>query len=214
MSRAALAGNRWRQAGFTLIELLIAISLMAVLAVLGWRGLDSVLMGRERIVAASDSLRGLTVGFAQIEEDLRRAWPVRLMNLPLPIIGFLDQGESGPPSLQLFRELPPGSGPSQVQRVVYRLRNGVLERGFAPWATPSADRPAVLGDEAMTWQPLVQGVSGVQMRAWISGQGWVPAGALLRRAGASPQATPVTGLEMLVQRGPDDRVLRIFAVKD
>jgi general secretion pathway protein J len=214
MSGAPLSVHRSRQVGFTLIELLIAISLMAVLAVLGWRGLDSVLRGRERIVAASDSLRGLSVGFTQIEEDLRRAWPVRLLNLPLPIIGFLDQGIDGPPALQLFRELPPSSGPSQVQRVVYRLRKGVFERGFAPWGVPSADRPATVSDDAMIWQPLLQGVTGVQMRGWVVGRGWIPAGALVASSGAGAQALQVTGLEVLIERGPGDRVLRIFAVKD
>ena len=43
------------EAGFTLLELLIAVSLMAVLAVLGWRGLESVLTTRDRIVRASDA---------------------------------------------------------------------------------------------------------------------------------------------------------------
>jgi len=33
---------RRRRAGFTLIELLVAISVLAVVAVLGWRGLDGI----------------------------------------------------------------------------------------------------------------------------------------------------------------------------
>ena len=69
------------EAGFTLLELLIAVSLMAVLAVLGWRGLESVLTTRDRIVRASDDLRALSVTFTQMEEDLRRAWPVRLLKM-------------------------------------------------------------------------------------------------------------------------------------
>ena len=36
-----------RQRGFTLIELLIAITLMAVLAGLSWRGLDSLMRSRD-----------------------------------------------------------------------------------------------------------------------------------------------------------------------
>ena len=67
-----------RHRGFTLLELLIAIALMALLAVLGWRGLDSVLRSRERIAANSDDLRGLSVAFSQLDEDLRRSWVVRL----------------------------------------------------------------------------------------------------------------------------------------
>jgi general secretion pathway protein J len=214
MNRAISPLHTYRQTGFTLIELLIAISLMAVLAVLGWRGLDSVLMSRERIVAASDSLRGLTVGFAQIDEDLRRAWPVRLMNLPVPVIGFVEQGTEGPPAMQLFRELPPGSGPSQVQRVVYRLRDGVFERGFLPWVTPTAGAPSAINEEAVIWQPLLSGVTRLQMRAWVAGQGWLPASGLAPRGGGAPRNVPVTGLEVLVERGPSERIVRVFAVKD
>ena len=45
--------------GFTLLEVLIALSLMAVLAVLGWRGLDSVLVTRERLTRSSADLAAL-----------------------------------------------------------------------------------------------------------------------------------------------------------
>ena len=86
--RGAAAGVRRRARGFTLIELLIAAALLAVLAVLAWRGLDSVLASRQRIVAASDELRSLTLAFAQLDEDLRRSWPVRLLKLQTPSITF------------------------------------------------------------------------------------------------------------------------------
>ena len=36
-----------KQQGFTLIELLIAITLMAVMAGLGWRGLDGLMRSRD-----------------------------------------------------------------------------------------------------------------------------------------------------------------------
>lgn len=204
------------EAGFTLLELLIAVSLMAVLAVLGWRGLESVLTTRDRIVRASDDLRALSVTFTQMEEDLRRAWPVRLLNLPLPAVGFVPEGPDGAPGMQLMRELPPGNATVPVQRVVYRMRNGVLERGFAAWVMPRSDASgaAVGPAQQMTWQPLLGEVRDVQIRAWIAGQGWVPAAALLQRPGASTATGLVTGIEILVDRVDGDRVVRVFPVKD
>jgi general secretion pathway protein J len=38
----------WSRArGFTLIEMLVAIALLAVIALLSWRGLDSTIRGRD-----------------------------------------------------------------------------------------------------------------------------------------------------------------------
>lgn len=208
------AQGRAPAAGFTLIELLVAISLMAVLAVLGWRGLDSVLSSRERIVEASDGLRAMSVGFTQIEEDLRRSWVVRLLNLRQPSLGFVLVDPDGPPALQLTREQLAGSGVPQLQRVVYRLREGVLERGFGPWGIPPPGDGAAQPEPPMVWQPLLAQVQNLHMRGWIGGQGWLPANALVLRPGTPAPSAPITGIEVLVERTSGERVLRVFAVKD
>ena len=115
-----------------------------------------------------------------------------------------------------LRELPPGNATVPVQRVVYRMRNGVLERGFAAWVMPRSDASGAAAGPAqqMTWQPLLGEVRDVQIRAWIAGQGWVPAAALLQRPGASTATGLVTGIEILVDRVDGDRVVRVFPVKD
>jgi len=203
-----------RPGGFTLIELLIAVALMAVLALLGWRGLDSVLVSRDRIVEASDSLRALSVGFTQMDEDLRRAWSVRLLRLPVPAIAFVADDPQAPPALQVLRESPAGGGADQLQRVVYRVRDGVLERGFSAWAPPRTPDAAAPTAPPMTWQPLIAGVAHLHFRAWITGQGWVPGAALLLRPGVAAFPTPVSGVEVSLERRDGERVLRVFAVKD
>ncbi|MCL4746530.1 MAG: prepilin-type N-terminal cleavage/methylation domain-containing protein [Burkholderiaceae bacterium] len=199
--------------GFTLVELLIAISLMAVLAVLGWRGLDSVLSSRERIVDASDSLRALSVAFHQIDEDLRLSWPVRLRKLSVVPIGFGAAQGGASADLQLVREQASELAPAQLQRVIYRVRAGVLERGFAQWVSAGPDAPDAPGARDYTWQPLLSGVSALQMRGWIDGQGWIAAATIAARSGAATPQGLVTGVEVLVARG-DERVLRVFTVKD
>lgn len=203
--------------GFTLIELLVAITLMAVLAMLGWRGLDSVLRSRERIVANSDAMRSLSLAFTQIEEDLRRSWSVRLAWPSLQTVGFQPDPASGADSLLLLREGAVESG-GQVQRVVYRLRGGVLERGFSVWVPVPDERGAAAGGTMPmgpepTWQPLVDGVVALSMRGWIAERGWLPAGALPMRAALAADSAPVTGVEVSLERG-GDRVLRVFPVRD
>ncbi|MEK9719795.1 MAG: prepilin-type N-terminal cleavage/methylation domain-containing protein, partial [Quisquiliibacterium sp.] len=188
--RVSRQSDAARGVGFTLVELLVAIALMAVLAVLGWRGLDSVLDSRARISQASDSLRAMSVAFAQMQEDLHRAWPVRLLNLTVPPVGFVAQSQEQATAMLLMRESLPAGGAPKIQRVVYRLHKDVLERGFARWAVPDylggvdvlaaadAREKDAPEDQSFVWQPLVSGVRSLQFRAWVPGRGWLLPAAL------------------------------------
>ncbi|MDD2843373.1 MAG: prepilin-type N-terminal cleavage/methylation domain-containing protein [Rhodoferax sp.] len=56
--------------GFTLIELLLAISLMALMTVLSWRGLDGVSRAQVRLQEQSDDVMALQATLAQWGTDL------------------------------------------------------------------------------------------------------------------------------------------------
>jgi general secretion pathway protein J len=68
--------NAKSQRGFTLIELLIAITLMAVLAGLSWRGLDSLMRSRDITQAQVDKTAVLQTVLAQWQADLNALQPV------------------------------------------------------------------------------------------------------------------------------------------
>jgi general secretion pathway protein J len=65
-----------KQRGFTLIELLIAITLMAVLAGLSWRGLDSLIRSRDITQTQVNKTAVLQTVFAQWQADLNAVQPV------------------------------------------------------------------------------------------------------------------------------------------
>ena len=210
---------RTRSKGFTLLELLIAVSLMAVLSLMCWRGLQSVIDGRDRITLAANEIRALSTAFTQMDQDLRRSWPVRLFNLPQRPIMFL-QGDSDndPLTLVLTREST-ASESLQVQQVLYRVNDGVLERGFSEWSGTGYTQIRL---DDMVWQPLINGVEGVAFRAWVPGAGWLAGRGLLELA-AKPRP-PVNpnepsqydgpiGVEITLNRAGES-IQRLFAVKD
>lgn len=58
------------QAGFTLIELLVALSLMALMAVMSWRGIDGMARAQEQTQLRGDAVLALQQGLAQWTTDL------------------------------------------------------------------------------------------------------------------------------------------------
>lgn len=59
-----------RQNGFTLIELLVAITIMALMAVLSWRGLDGMTRAQTQTSQRADEVLTLQAGLAQWKVDL------------------------------------------------------------------------------------------------------------------------------------------------
>ncbi len=56
--------------GFTLVELLVAVTIMAVLALVSWRGLDGMVRAQDRNKARADDVLALQAGLSQWSADL------------------------------------------------------------------------------------------------------------------------------------------------
>lgn len=215
-----------RNAGFTLVELLVATTLLAIVAVLSWRGLDSVMQSRERIVASSDELKALSMVFTQIDEDLRKSWPVRLLTPAQAPVRFVVTGDLQQGQLELLREVGAPDAATQIQPVAWRLRAGVLERGFGPWRSPDAN----VSMEGLTWQPLLSQVVALQWQGFVRGQGWADAPVLAARASVEPPAgggggsapgvnpsqaqAPITGLFIRLTLDKGRQLERVISVSD
>jgi general secretion pathway protein J len=70
MARCLRVGTSGSLKGFTLIELLVAISLMALMALLSWRGLDGITRSQQSLQQRSDDLLALQATLAQWGADL------------------------------------------------------------------------------------------------------------------------------------------------
>lgn len=70
MRPPALLAPHQRHAGFTLVELLVALVVMAMLGVMGWRGIDGMARTQTHTQSRSDGVLALQVGLAQWGADL------------------------------------------------------------------------------------------------------------------------------------------------
>ena len=68
--------SRWATGGFTLIEVLVALMAMALMAGLGWRGIDGLLRARAASQARVDQVSILQTALAQWQSDLDSATSV------------------------------------------------------------------------------------------------------------------------------------------
>ena len=193
--------------GLTLIELLVAISVLAFVAVLGWRGLDSITRARAGLNAELEQARGLQLAFAQLQTDCANAADAAALDGQSPL--FVDATR-----VTIARRLQPDGQAGALQLVSWRLRDGVLTREESP---PTRDLTQLQqfrqfaqagGARALRLQ---DGVQAMQLRVWTDdGRGWrgweqmaagiVSRGALMNpRAGTTAMQTDWRGLEVSLQ---------------
>ncbi|CAB3809535.1 hypothetical protein LMG28614_07060 [Paraburkholderia ultramafica] len=207
--------------GFTLIELLVAIAILAVIAVLSWRGLDQIIRGRTTITNAMEEERVFAQVFDQMRIDARQA---------------ASDDESGQAAisvsgntLQIVRQMVlPGTAP-RLQVVRYQISNGRVIRYASPPLGNAGDlRRALRGSEGEGWTavPLMGGVGSISARLYVPGVGWTTQMKDVQSAitgadnnlkvpqlGNAPLPRSVTGLEVSVGASSLARpVTRVFLV--
>lgn len=197
-----------KRRGFTLIELLVAITILAIVAVLGWRGLDTIVRARGVLNSELDQTRGLQLAFAQMQSDCSHI-------ATASSIGARPLLATQPGRLTLVRMVFSENQPSRVQVVAYRIRDGVLTRreSVATRDLQELDAAwtAALGDaDPAPAVVLHSSVSEMAIRTWVEGSGWRAAGG---DAPTGPAAGPAvqSGLEVALQlRGQPAKLVKIF----
>lgn len=160
--------SRSRRAGFTLVELLVAIGILAMVAVLGWRGLDGIVRARVALTADMETTRGMQLAFAQMENDCQNAAGQELMRGQPALLWDADR-------LTLVRKVFVENEPSRLQVVSYRIVNGQLLRRESPgsrdlsqiaglWQAIASDAPAENSPSVV----LQVGVIGMQLQGWVN----------------------------------------------
>lgn len=200
--------------GFTLVELIIAITILAMVAVLGWRGLDGIVRARSALTAEMEQTRGMQLTFAQLQSDCTHLAPDSLLPTRPTLLVASDR-------LLMVRLVFVEQQPAQVQVVDYRLREGLLIRQEsiatrdltvldATWQAAlneveqSGGNGTPIGGANVQAVVLQSDISSMQMQLWGSdGLGWRPPAAAANAATAilvnGVRINRWTGLEITLQ---------------
>ena len=199
--------NRLASRGFTLLELLVAITVLSIVSMIAWRGLDSLVATRERLEPEVDDVRSLLTTFGQMERDLTQvANPAFLGLTTSPLnIGVADGGEV----IELARVASPvADRATEVQTVFYRVVDGSLVRQATP-PLPAFDRADA---ERFETARLMNNVQSMTVRVWQVPTGWVSP---FRSDGSSAQPPVVQaapGVEVTLLRTDGKKFRRVFLV--
>ncbi len=117
--------------GFTLIELLIALSVFAVLAMLAYGGLNTMLNTRALTDQRADALRELQLAYRNVERDIDQWVPREIRDEFGTVKPSLSAGGELGAALELTRggwRNPAEQPRSTLQRVAYGVQENTLVR--------------------------------------------------------------------------------------
>ncbi|MBY0573827.1 MAG: prepilin-type N-terminal cleavage/methylation domain-containing protein [Undibacterium sp.] len=204
--------------GFTLIELLVAIAILAIIAVMGWRGLDSIIRARVTLNRELDQSRSAQISFVQLENDCAHLVSETLLPGRENLRAFANQ-------LILIRTVYEENQATRLQVVGYRMVDGIFSRRES---LPTRDlqildgdwENAITGRDNMPVVKLQKDISLFEMRTWNPDENtWriagtdvavTPSNAGKTRLGSKPVPRK-TGLEVSLQiRDQAFPLLKIF----
>ena len=190
--------------GFTLVELLVAISILGIIAVLGWRGLDSIVRARVALTSDLEQTRGMQLAFAQMQSDCG-------LIADVVVLGDRPNLRSDQGRLLIVRKVYAENQPSRLQVVAYRLREGALMRSESA-ATRDLDQldqfwqAATADTDNSNSVTLKTGVDAMTIKSW-DGNAWSMVQSVANPSTANdtvpgavlPVSTAMKGLQVTLQ---------------
>ena len=195
--------------GFTLLELVVAMAVFAIMAAIAYSGLNNVLLARTQTEEHSKELQQLQVAMnwlaRDIEQTVDRGVRSEYGELMPPLVGNDFEGYLIEFTRDGWRN-PANHARSTLQRVAYAVREQKLLRAY--WRV--LDRAE---DSKPYEQPLLEGVTGVEIRYLTSDNEWQTSWPPDNTLGAN--ATPVTlprAVEVNVETKQFGKITRLLRI--
>lgn len=193
--------------GFTLVEMLVALIILSLLSIAGYRGLDAMIQTRGHIAAETRHWQHLSLFFARMEQDISQVVhrPIRDSegNVKEAWIGHATTVGDEDAELTFTRSGTPGQGSSQLapQRIAYRFEHNTIV--LLHWK--SLDRAP---NSVAVRYPVLEGVRDFKLRYMDSVGAWYPQWPTSNNGLELPAATEVS-----VTLASGEVITRIFALQ-
>ncbi|WP_424859674.1 PulJ/GspJ family protein [Tepidimonas sp. HKU77] len=178
--------------GFTLIELLVALTVLALMAVMGWRGVDGLLRTRETVQTHTATVLGWQTALAQWQADWD-AWAAAAVDLGDDVPRWSTSGQT---VRLLRRSVADAQHPPGWQVVAWAATDGGTR--WTRWQSPALTDTMQL---AQYWAAAPQrvrddgvrtvAIDGWNLQVWTDGA-WQPAADTLRPVAVRLALTPRT----------------------
>ena len=196
--------------GFTLIEVIVALSIFAVLSVVGYKGLNSLIQTKERLTVEDNKWQQLILFFDRVELDIKQSVnrPIRGRDGSLEPAWIGRPSYAGEYGAQLvfsrFGDSEQTGFLMDTRRIGYRLHDGAVE--LLIW--PSLDAAPNAKPELFKVLPHVAQITlsyltqdGRLVNVW-------PENLVL----SEPQSFEPSALQMAIKLDTGETITRIFAL--
>jgi len=200
--------------GLTLVELLVAISVLGFIAILGWRGLDTIVRTRLALNKDLEQTRGMQLAFSQLENDCEHIADPSIFPNKLSIAIGLER-------IALVRTVNIEHQPTLLKVISYRVidSNLIREESTATRDLRKLDKDWLAATNDIVANSSKQNpsvvlqtdVSSMAMRLWSTGNWQTGTQAIDPDSKASFSLLPPTGLEVTLKFiGHNTGIKKIF----